>query len=242
MTIVPIDESQRKAAKVVGFSYLFAMVTANFSEFFARGHLIVYHNAAETARNIIAHERLFRLGTVSMFLCFLTDVALIAALYVILSRVSKGLALFAAFMRLVETGIGVAAALNSFDALRLLGRADYLHAFTTDQVNALAQIPLHAYDAAFNACLVPFGIGSAVFGYLWFKSRYISRVLAALGVFGSLLVAVGALALMIAPGLAGILIPWDFIPIFFFELIMGFWLLFGRLEPSGAAGSAPATG
>jgi hypothetical protein len=63
MTISTIDESQRKAARVVGFAYLFAMATAVFAELYVRSRLIVPDNAAETARNIIAHERLWRLGT-----------------------------------------------------------------------------------------------------------------------------------------------------------------------------------
>src|SRR6266511_6039761 len=54
MTISAIDESQRKAARVVGFSYLFAMATAVFAELYVRGRLIVPEDAAETARNIMA--------------------------------------------------------------------------------------------------------------------------------------------------------------------------------------------
>ena len=63
MTIATIDESQRKAAKVVGFAYLFALPPAIFAEFYVRAQLIAFDNAAQTARNIMAHERLFRLGT-----------------------------------------------------------------------------------------------------------------------------------------------------------------------------------
>ena len=60
-----IDESQRKAARVVGFTYLFALALAVFAESYVPAHLIIYDNAAETARNIMAHERLFRLGIAS---------------------------------------------------------------------------------------------------------------------------------------------------------------------------------
>jgi len=58
MTIGTIDESQRKAATVVGFSYLFALPPAIFAEFYVRTQLIAFDNAAQTARNIMAHERL----------------------------------------------------------------------------------------------------------------------------------------------------------------------------------------
>jgi hypothetical protein len=83
MTIGTIDESQRKAATVVGFSYLFALPPAIFAEFYVRTQLIVFDNAAQTARNIMAHERLFRLGTASNLTVFAIDVVLIIALYVV---------------------------------------------------------------------------------------------------------------------------------------------------------------
>lgn len=220
-----VDESQRRAATVVGFTYLFALVLANFSEFYVSGQLIVRGNAAETARNIVAHERLFRLGIASYLLCMATDVALIAALYVILERVSKPLALFAALMRIVETAIGVAATLSSFDVLRFLTGADYLQAINTDQLQALARASFGAYGAAINVSFVFFGLGSAMFCYLWFKSSYIPKTLAALGVFGSLLFGAGSFGVIVFPGLSNILTPTYFVPIFVFELTMGFWLL-----------------
>jgi hypothetical protein len=41
-------------------------------------------NAAETVQNIMAHERLFRLGIASYLLGQMSDVALVTALYAIL--------------------------------------------------------------------------------------------------------------------------------------------------------------
>ncbi len=81
MGIGTIDESQRKAATVVGFSYLFALPPAIFAEFYVRTQLIAFDNAAQTARNIMAHERLFRLGTASNLAVFAVDVVLIIVLY-----------------------------------------------------------------------------------------------------------------------------------------------------------------
>ena len=80
MTIGTIDESQRKAATVAGFSYLFALPPAIFAEFYVRTQLIAFDNVAQTARNIMAHERLFRLGTASNLTVFAVDVVLIVAL------------------------------------------------------------------------------------------------------------------------------------------------------------------
>ena len=141
MTIGTIDKSQRKAAKVVGFSYLFALPPAIFAEFYVLGRLIVYNNAVDTARNILAHERLFRLGTASNLMVFAIDIVLITALYVVLKPVSRNLALLAAFWGLVETAIFVVTLLNDLEALRLLSSgADYLRVFEPDRLQALARL------------------------------------------------------------------------------------------------------
>jgi hypothetical protein len=58
MTIGAIDESQRKAARVAGFTCLFSMAIVVFANFVIHDCLIVTGNAAETARNIMAHERI----------------------------------------------------------------------------------------------------------------------------------------------------------------------------------------
>jgi hypothetical protein len=61
MTIRTIDESQRSAARVAGFTCLFIMATAVFAHYGIYVHLSVVGDAAATARNIMAHERLFRI-------------------------------------------------------------------------------------------------------------------------------------------------------------------------------------
>src|SRR5947207_15392063 len=138
MTIGAIDKSQRKAATVVGFSYLFALPPAIFAEFYVRTQLIAFDNAAQTAQNIMTHERLFRLGTASNLTVFALDIVLITALYVVLKPVNRNLALLAAFWGLIETAIFVVTLLNDFETLRLLSGADYLRVFQPDRLQALA--------------------------------------------------------------------------------------------------------
>jgi hypothetical protein len=219
---ISVDESQRRAARAVGFCYLFAMAVSMFVELYARGHLVVPDNAAATARNVMEHERLFRLGIAGYLLVMVSDAVLATALYVILRPVNQSLALFAFFLRAIETVIGVVATLNSFDVLRLLSGAGYLQAFTTEQLQALARVPVSSYGAGLNVSFVFLGLGSAAFGYLWLKSSYIPKSLAILGIFGSLLLAAGSFTFIIFPGLMNMIY---FIPIFLFEVSMGFLLL-----------------
>ena len=230
-----IDESQRRAARVVGFAYLFALPPAIFAEFYVRTKLIVFDNAAQTAQNIVAHERLFRLGTASNLTVFAVDVVLIMALYAVLMPVNRNLALLATGWGLVETATLVVVTLSDFYLLRILSGADYLHAFEANRLQALARLSVSAHADAYNVGLVFAALRSTTFCYLWFKSRLIPRTLAAWGMVASVLMGACAFSFIIFPELAKVM-PVEVYgpPIFFFELTMGFWLLLKGLRPSSA--------
>jgi hypothetical protein len=84
-----IDESQRKAAKVSGFTSLFTLPFVVFANFAIHDRLIVAGNVAETARNIIAHERLFRISIACDLIYCAGVLVLLTALYVILEPVNR---------------------------------------------------------------------------------------------------------------------------------------------------------
>ena len=84
MIISTIDESQRKAAKVAGLTSLSTTAIVVFANFGIAARLIVAGNAADTARNIIAHQTLFGIN-IACFLVYCAGVVvLLTALYVIL--------------------------------------------------------------------------------------------------------------------------------------------------------------
>src|SRR5882724_7961137 len=177
-----IDDSQRAAAKVAGFSGLFAMAIVVFANYVLLNPLIVPGNAAETARNIVAHQLQFRVTVI----CFLTYsasvVVLLTALYVILKPVNQGLALVGALFRLVFALLWLLSTLNMLGALRLLGSASYLQVFEADRLQALARAHLGANFDDYYVGLPFFGLAATVCAYLWLKSNYIPRALAGFGV------------------------------------------------------------
>ena len=230
-----VDESQRNAAKVVGLAYLLALPPAVFAEFYVRTQLIAFDDVLQTAQNIMAHERLFRLGTASNLTVFALDVVLIAALYVVLKPVNRTLALVATGWGLIETATLVFVTLTDFDVLRILSGASYLHAFEANQVQALARLSVGAHGAAYNVGLVLAGLRSIAFCCLWFKSRFIPRTLAVWGVVASFLMGGCSFAFIVVPDLANVVgVEIYGAPIFFFELVMGFWLVLKGLPASGA--------
>jgi hypothetical protein len=230
-TMTAPDAIERRWARVVGFSYLFALLPSIFAEFYVSGRL-VSDNAIVTAQNIIAHERLFRLGLASNLLVFAADVVLVTALYIVLERVNRRLALLAVFFRLIETTILIVAVLNDFYVLRLLSGASYLTPINADQLAALARLSMGAHNSTYGVALLLFGFGSPVFCYLWLKSGYIPKPLAAWGLLASAWIGICSFAFIVFPDLRQVItIGYYGGPIFLFELTIGLWLLIKSVGP-----------
>jgi len=239
MTIHTIDESQRKAAKIAGFAFLFAIASVIIANYGISFRLLVPGNAVDTARNIMAHETLFRLNIACNLMYVATVIALLAALYVILKPVDRNLALAAAFSRLVFALLWGLTALNMLGALRLLGHAAYLPVFATDQLQTLARLHLTASFDAYYVGLPFWALASTVCCYLWFKSRYIPRLLAGFGIVASAWCVLCAFAFIVFPDFdETVNAYWFDTPMTLFEMALGFWLVFKGLRPTAASHAA----
>ena len=236
MTISTIDDSQRTAAKVAGWSLLFSMAIVVFANYVLLNPLVVPGNAAETARNIAAHETQVRV----IVTCFLTYsasvIVLLTALYVILKPVNRGLALVGALFRLVFALLWLLTTLNLLSALRLLGSASYLQVFEADGLQALARLHLGANFDDYYVGLPFFGLAATVCSYLWLKSNYIPKGLAVFGLISSGWCVICAFVFLIFPHFNKIVNDyWFDSPMALFEMALSFWLLFKGLRAPGVA-------
>jgi hypothetical protein len=232
MTTANIDNSQRTAAKVAGIVGLLAFALVVFGNYVLLEPLIVPRNAADTARNILAHQTQFRVALI----CFITygigAIVLLSALYVILSPVNRGLALAGALFRLVFAILWLIAPLNSLAALRFLGDASYLKVFEPDRLQALARVQIAGSFDDYYVGLPFFGLAATVCAWLWLKSNYIPRGLSIFGVIASAWCVLCAVVYLIFPEFNKIVNDYIFdSPMALFELALSFWLLFKGLKP-----------
>jgi len=242
MTLSTIGESQRKAARIVGLAFPISFVTVVAVNFGIFARLIVSGNPAQTARHILVHETLFRIGVAGDMVYCLGVVVLLTALYVVLKPVDQNLALLAAFGRLIHVFTYLLVTINLLTALRLLSGADYSRAFGPDQLPVLARLYLSGFDQYYVGLLF-WALGATVGSYLWFKSRYAPRALAAFGVISSAWCAACTFVLLIFPGFRSVVNWWWYdSPMGVFELTLSFWLLFKGLRPSGIAEPAKVSG
>ena len=227
MTNSIVDTSQKKAVKIAGFMFLFVFIAPTLNWALVLSKLNVVDNAIATANNIMAKEFIFRMGiTIELFM----SVGLIIlglALYIILKPISRNLALLALLLKSIEATIMAITVLVPFIALQAFSGDSDLTAFTNEQLLLPLGLIFNAHTSITSIPMVFLGLDMMIFSYLFFKSRYIPRILAGFGILSFAFILIQSLMFMLFPAYAmkpmNQIIFWA--PSGLFEIIIGVWLL-----------------
>ena len=163
--------STKQTARIAGVLYLVNGVTGFFSIIYVPSRLIVSDNVGATANNILASERLFRLGIVSELTCAAEFVFLLWVLYRLLAPVNKTHASLMAILGLLQIPIMFVNVLNEIAALALLRGADFLSVFDQSQRQALAMQFLNLHEEGFVVAGIFWGLWLFPSGFF-----YLNRV------------------------------------------------------------------
>jgi len=174
----------KKTARNAGILYLILIVLGIFSYLFVHSSLIVPGDTATTVSNIMASESLFRGGIVSWLISETVFILLVLVLYKLLKPVNKNHALLMVVFVVVAVPISMLNELNKFASLLLVSGADYLTAFTADQLHGLAMFFLDLHEYGVNIDSIFFGLWLLPLGYLVFKSGFLPRILSILLMIG----------------------------------------------------------
>jgi hypothetical protein len=214
--------------RVAGAAYLGGFGCVVFAQFGIHDKLIVEGNAAETARNLLAHEGLYRAGMALDLVYCVAMVVWIAALYVIFRPVGRALSMLAALWRMVYVVAWVLMTLNLFVALRLFAGGESLQ--------GAAMRALGARFDQYYVGLLFCGLASTACAYLWLRSGYIPRALAGFGVVASAFCAGCTFVFLIYPGFEKIVNLWWFdTPMGIFDLVVSGWILVRGIRAERAA-------
>jgi len=169
--------TNNKTARMAGLLYLIYIVITIVADVFGRSPLIVYGDAATTARNIMASEWQFRIGITGDLVSAVFFLLAAWALYVLLKSVNKNLALLFLLLNLGGVAVYSINLLNQFAAVLLLSGADYLQVFQADQLQALAMFFLNLHHNGYWIAQIFFGAWLFPLGYLVYKSGFLPRIL-----------------------------------------------------------------
>jgi Domain of unknown function (DUF4386) len=183
------ERRQRRYARVAGFLFLWLIITG-LAGAITISHIVGSGTFAERAKRVVASEHLYRLALSSELVETLSAAVLAFSLYVTLRPVDGLLAQLAMYWRLGESFIGAGGMLGAYWTLRLYTSPQSGGALGADQSQALLGLTDATGFAAYNISAIFFSIGSILFCYLFFKSRYIPRILSAFGIFASVIVTI----------------------------------------------------
>ena len=217
------DKSLLIYARVAGLAYVVVIMLGIFSVSFIDSNILVPGDDAATVDNIMNNELRFRISIASEIIMYAFVVLLAHALYVILKTVNRNLALLALLWRIGEAVIGAGVAvLTGFIPLLLLNGET---TFEQDHLQALVGLFLQLRNAGLDVVLIFIGMGGTVFCYLFFKSKYVPRILAVWGMITYLSMLTLALVSILSPSLPESVKMIFYAPGGLFEVIIGLWLL-----------------
>jgi Domain of unknown function (DUF4386) len=223
MEYSPTERTQRIYARVAGFLFLW-LIISGLAGALTISHIVGSGTFAETAKRVAASERLYRVALSSELIETLSALLLAFALYATLKPVDKLLAQMAMYWRLGESLIGGVGMILGFVRLGLYTSPQPIGGVETAQSQALLGLARTAGFAEYNISAIFFSIGSILFFYLFFKSRYVPRILSAFGVFASVVVTVICFASLIFPEYAATF-QYGWAPMAIAEVTTGIWLM-----------------
>ncbi|CRK55861.1 hypothetical protein [Alloactinosynnema sp. L-07] len=157
----------RRAAVTGGIGLLLMALLAFVANFVVVEKLVTRGDTAKTAGDILASEGLFRLGVAAFVVIVVLDVIVAWALWIFYGPTS--VSTFAAWFRIVYSGVFLVGIIHLFGALRLAGSDPGLMMSEVD-----------TFFDIWNLGLVLFGAHLLLLAYLTFKSSYVPTWVGAL--------------------------------------------------------------
>jgi hypothetical protein len=222
----------KRYARVAGVLMIVSMIAGGFGEAYAPSKLIVSGDPAMTARNVVDHDWIFRLGFATYLIEALCDVALALIFYVLLKPVSDGVAMLAAFFGLIATATFGAAELFYFVPPVLLKNAAAMQGFSPQQLQSLTMLSLRIYGLGGMVFTAFYGAAWICRGYLMVRSTYIPKVLGILMMAGGAGFVLRNFLLVLAPAFASPALLFLMAP---GGLAFAVWLLVSPVERVSSA-------
>src|SRR2546426_4071163 len=232
--------STKNPGRFAGLLYILTSIPGFFAMMYVPSKLIVHGNAAATANNISANEKLFRLGIAGQLIGQAGFIFVALALYHLLKGVNRRHASLMVTLIVIQIPIAFLNELNSIAALVLVRGADFLSIFEKPQREALAMLFLNLHFHGFVVAEIFWGLWLFPLALLVYRSRFLPRFL------GVWLALAGFAWVMLSPTGVLSLQYYDKVftftqPAVFGELAFMFWLLIKGARPPAPDATASSS-
>jgi hypothetical protein len=132
---------------------------------------------AQTATNILAHERLYRLGFSAAVVVVICNLPLGLILFELLKVVHPRLALLALVFITASATLEAVNLCNYIEPLFTFSLPEYRSAFHANEIQALARGPIRMFEYVFSVSLTFFGVFCVLIGFLILRSKFLPAIL-----------------------------------------------------------------
>ena len=222
-----------KDSRVAGLLYLFVVLLGPFTLIYVPSKLFVPGDGGATARNILAHESLFRVFTVVEIVAELFFVLTVLALYRLLRAVGQELASVMAILVLVDAPLAFLGVVNHLATLTLVRGGDLLGAFSEAQRHALTALLLTVDKQSTLVSEIFWGLWLIPLGLLVYRSGFLPRLLGGWLVINGFAYVTMSFTGLLLPEYAKTVFTVA-TPVLFGEAVFMLWLLIvgARVRPS----------
>jgi hypothetical protein len=221
-----VEDSPRPTARTIGVVYLLYFLTAVAGALLMKG-IVVPTDAVVTAKNLLAHESLYRAGWEVGLVANALYIATTALFYGLLTPVNRSLAAMMAFFSLVGCIVQIFGGMLQIAPFTILGDIQLASAFTVVQLQSAALLSFKLFPLVFNISLVLFALFDFLLGYLIYKSTFLPRFI------GVWFMVAGVLGLLFLWPPLGTALRFVVIPIGgFAELALMLWLIVKGVDVS----------
>jgi hypothetical protein len=166
-------------ARAAGFCWLITIVAGMFG-FIAGTKFIVPGDAVATAANILSHQPIYRWAIAASIVATASYVGVTVLVFGLLKPVNRTIATLGLAVSLIGCATGNLSCLLLFAPLNLLNGAQYLTAFSTEQLQAQALNFLTLSLQVNDIGMAFFGMHVITIGYLIRRSTFLPRILGTL--------------------------------------------------------------
>ncbi|HME89282.1 MAG TPA: DUF4386 domain-containing protein [Chthoniobacterales bacterium] len=215
--------SRTTIARLTGFTYLFYIATSIIgTSFFTR--ITKGDGISATLTDIAAHTPQMNMSFVLALLTVFEALIVAVALYALTRDQDANLALLALTCRVVEAVLNTVPAIALLALLSVALQASTATGSEASNLNLLGSFLLKLQGWSVIVSAPVFGVGSALYYFLFARGRSIPVPLAYFGVLSSALLVV-AIPLEGMQLLKGAMTFYAWLPSLFFELIFAPWLI-----------------
>lgn len=162
--------SQSKAAIVASIAIIINLILAPAAYFGILPGIFDTGDAVATFENIISSEQQFRIAIFFLTLNFISDIVVFWALYYFLKPVNKGISLLMLVFGVIHVAVGLLSINNLTGLLHLVNLAASNSSFNAAMFHTQTATAINAFNWAWQAGFVMFGVHLMLRGYLFLKA------------------------------------------------------------------------